>query len=141
MTPQQKMLVQCSFAVVKPMGERGAALFFDRLFQLDPALRPIISEELRGELMEMIGVAVGGLDRMDQILRLVEDLGRRYAAYGIRDEHYRTVAEALLWTLEKGLGENFTPPVKEACGVVYFKIATAMQRGAANAYMFEAVGA
>jgi hemoglobin-like flavoprotein len=141
MTPQQKMLVQCSFAVVKRMGETGAALFFDRLFHLDPTLRAIISEELRGELMEMIGVAVRGLDRMDQVLRSVEDLGRRYAAYDIRNEHYQTVAEALLWTLEKCLGENFTPPVKEACAVAYFKMASAMKRGAANAYMFEAIGA
>jgi Hemoglobin-like flavoprotein len=141
MTPQQKMLVQCSFAVVKPMGETAATVFYDRLFQLNPALKLVFAEQNRSELMQTIGAAVGGLDRMDQILPLAEDLGRRYPSYGVCDEHYRTVAEALLCTLSEGLGENFTAPVKEAWGEAYFTLASAMKRGAESACLTAAVSA
>src|SRR5262245_8268570 len=117
MTPHQKMLVQTTFAQVAPIAETAAALFYARLFELDPSLRPMFSADLNEQgrkLMQMIGVAVAGLDKLDALVPAVRALGQRHAGYGVRDEHYATVAEALLWTLETGLGEAFTFEVREA---------------------------
>jgi hemoglobin-like flavoprotein len=85
------------------------------------------------KLMQMIGVAVNGLDRLDQILPAVQQLGVRHAAYGVRDQHYDTVATALLWTLEQGLGSDFTPEVKDAWTAAYTVLAGTMKHAAATA--------
>ena len=77
-------------------------------------------------LMQMLAVAVKSLDRLHEILPAVRDMGRRHVGYGVRDEHYDTVAAALLWTLEKALGDGFTPEVKSAWVSVYTVLATAM---------------
>ena len=133
MTPHQKMLVQTSFAQVAPIDETAAALFYNRLFELDPALRPMFRgdiEEQGRKLMQMLAVAVRGLDDLGALVPAVHALGRRHAGYGVRDEHYETVAAALLWTLEAGLGEAFTPEVREAWGTVYWVLAETMKDGA-----------
>jgi hemoglobin-like flavoprotein len=83
--------------------------------------------------MHMIGLAVRGLDNLNQLIPAVEDLGRRHGNYGVRDEHYKTVGGALLWTLERGLGEHFTQDVREAWIAVYEVLALTMQRGARHA--------
>ena len=70
--------------------------------------------EQRRKLMQMLTAAVKGLPRLDRLVPVVEDLGRRHVGYGVRDEHYDTVGAALIWTLEKGLGSAFTPDVKDA---------------------------
>jgi hemoglobin-like flavoprotein len=76
---------------------------------------------------------VKGLDRLEQLVPVVQDLGRRHARYGVKDEHYDTVGAALLWTLEKGLGAAFTPELKEAWATVYGILATTMQQAAREA--------
>jgi hemoglobin-like flavoprotein len=129
-------LVQSSFEAVKPIAEIAADLFYTRLFELDPPLRAMFRTdraEQGRKLMHMIGVAVKGLSRPEQILPAVEELGRRHACYGVRDEHYATVGAALLWTLEKGLGEAFTPDVRAAWTAVYTLLTETMQRAAAGA--------
>jgi len=83
--------------------------------------------EQRKKLMQMIGVAVSGLDRVDETLAAVAELGKRHGTYGVTDEHYDSVGAALLWTLEKGLGEQFTPDVKEAWTTVYGLLAGTMK--------------
>jgi hemoglobin-like flavoprotein len=80
--------------------------------------------------MQMIGVAVNGLDTLEQLVPAVKELGRRHAGYGVTDAHYDTVAGALLWTLAKGLGSAFTPDVKAAWTTVYTVLATTMKAGA-----------
>ena len=134
MTPQQKHLVQTTFAKVAPIADDAAALFYGRLFELDPSLRPMFTTDLKEQgrkLMRMIGMAVNGLDRLDELVPVVRQLGARHAGYGVRDEHYGTVAAALVWTLERGLGPDFTPEVKDAWVAVYGVLATTMKDAAA----------
>jgi hemoglobin-like flavoprotein len=136
MTTVQIELVQSSFEAVKPIAEVAADLFYTRLFELDPSLRAMFRTdraEQGRKLMHVIGVAVKGLSRPEQILPAVEDLGRRHACYGVRRSHYATVGAALLWTLEKGLGEAFTPDVRAAWTSVYTLLADTMKRAAACA--------
>ena len=135
MTPQQKILVQQSFGVVAPIAEAAAALFYGRLFELDPSLRPLFRGDLTTQgrhLMATLAVAVRGLDDLPTLVPAVRALGRRHAAYGVRAEHYATVGEALLWTLEQGLGERFTPAVRSAWAAVYDLLAATMRDAAAQ---------
>ena len=110
-------LVQRSFAQVRPEAAGAADLFYRRLFELDPDLRPLFTSDIGEQgarLMAMIGLAVDGLDDLDALTPAVQDLGVRHRGYGVRPEHYDTVGEALLWTLGQGLGDAFTPDVRAA---------------------------
>ena len=136
MNPQHKYLVQSSFEKVAPIADTAAALFYGRLFELDPSLRPMFTTDLKEQgkkLMNMLTLAVRGLDKLDQLVPAVQALGRRHAGYGVKAEHYNTVGAALIWTLEKGLGEAFTPEVKEAWIAVYTLLSQTMQDAAASA--------
>lgn len=136
MDSHQKELVQSSFAKVVPIADKAADLFYDRLFSIDPVLRPLFKGDLKEQkkkLMQMLAGAVKGLDDMDTLVPVVRQLGARHAGYGVKDEHYETVAAALLWTLSKGLGEAFTSETREAWVEVYGIISTVMQEGARTA--------
>ena len=136
MTPAQKRLVQDTFATIAPIADDAAVLFYRRLFELDPSLQRMFRGDMaeqRKRLMQMIAVAVKGLDRLDQLVPAVQDLGRRHAGYGVEDRHYETVGAALLWTLEKGLGDAFTADVREAWTTVYGILATTMKEAARDA--------
>ena|SRR5215469_2012466 len=136
MTPKQIRLVQESWAGIAPIQAQATALFYDRLFLVDPTLRSLFKddmEEQRNKLTVMLGVVVNGLTRLDALASIVRNLGSRHARYGVRDKHYVTVGAALLWTLEKGLGPAFTPEVKEAWTVAYGLLSATMQQGAAAA--------
>jgi hemoglobin-like flavoprotein len=134
MHASQVALVQQSWEQVLPIADTAAQLFYQRLFELDPSLRGMFTQtdmaEQRKKLMQMITVAVRGLTRLDELVPAVEALGRRHAGYGVTDAHYGTVATALLWTLEQGLGAAFTPEVRAAWIETYTILATVMQRGA-----------
>lgn len=133
MTPQQIELVKESFAKVAPIADQAAALFYGRLFEIAPPLRALFKSDIETQgrkLMAMIGLAVGSLDRLPDLVPAVEDLGRRHAGYGVKDEHYDVVAEAVLWTLGQGLGDAFTPPVKEAWTSAYALLAGTMKEAA-----------
>ncbi|MEC5386282.1 globin family protein [Uliginosibacterium sp. H3] len=136
MSPQQVSLVQASWQKVVPIADTAAGLFYGRLFELDPELKHLfksdISEQGR-KLMAMISTVVAKLDSLGDIVPAVQDLGRRHVAYGVEAQHYDTVGAALLWTLEKGLGDAFTPEVKEAWTVAYTTLAGAMKEAAAEA--------
>lgn len=135
MTPRQKDLVQQSFALVAPISRQAAELFYGRLFELDPALRSLfrgdMSEQGR-KLMQMIAVAVNGLDRLEDIVPAVAALGRRHVGYGVEDRHYDTVGEALLWTLQQGLGNAFNEETRAAWSRVYGLLAATMRAAAAE---------
>ena len=134
MTTTQKQLVQGTFSQVAPIADTAARLFYDRLFELDPSLRPLFRgdmEEQGRKLMQMIGAAVSGLDDLDALVPVVQDLGRRHAGYGVLDSHYDTVGEALLWTLGQGLGDKFTPEVEAAWAQTYTVLADVMKQAAA----------
>jgi hemoglobin-like flavoprotein len=130
MTPEQIAIVQGTWASVVPIKETAAELFYGRLFELDPSLRALFKGDMKEQgrkLMAMVNVAVAGLDRLDTLVPAVKDLGRRHSGYGVKPEHYGTVATALLWTLEKGLGDAFTPAAKEAWTQTYTVLANTMQ--------------
>jgi hemoglobin-like flavoprotein len=134
MNSRQKELVQSSFAKVAPIADQAADLFYNRLFEIDPALRPMFPENMKEQkikLMQMLTAAVKGLDNLETLVPVVRQLGARHIGYGVKDEHYGTVAAALLWTLERGLGAAFTSETKEAWVVVYGILAATMQEGAA----------
>jgi hemoglobin-like flavoprotein len=136
MTPQQVRLVQSSWQQVVPIQETAAGLFYSRLFEVDPAVTPLCKGNMVEQgrrLMTMIGSAVAGLGRLDQLAPLLRNLGRRHADYGVTDAHYETVGGALLWTLERGLGAAFSNEVKEAWLAAYQLMSSAMKEGAAQA--------
>lgn len=135
MTLRQVELVQTTWEKVVPISDQAATLFYGRLFELDPRLRPMFKSDIKEQgkkLMQMITVAVRGLSDLNRLVPAVQDLGRRHVGYGVKDEHYTTVGTALLWTLEKGLGDAFTPEVKQAWAAVYGVLATTMQKAAAE---------
>lgn len=134
MTPRQVELVQSSWARVEPISETAARLFYRRLFEVAPEIRPLFKtsmSEQGDKLMKTLKLAVAGLDRFDEILPAVEQLGQRHNEYGAEPEHYEIVGEALLWTLEQGLGEAFTDETRQAWGEVYETLAGAMIRASA----------
>ena len=136
LTPGQKSLVQDSFVDIATIADDAAVLFYQRLFELDPSLRPMFRGDMaeqRKKLMQMLTAAVKGLDRLEQLVPVVQELGRRHVKYGVRDSHYDTVGEALLWTLEAGLGRGFTPDVRAAWTAVYTLLATTMKEAAREA--------
>lgn len=136
MTPKQTQLVQESWNKVLPIGDTAAELFYGKLFALDPSLKPLFKGDMKEQgrkLMAMISVAVTGLTRIETIVPAVQDLGRRHVKYGVKDKHYDTVASALVWTLGQGLGEGFTPEVKEAWVSAYGMLAKTMKDAAATA--------
>ncbi len=135
MNARQKALAQISFAQIRPVAETAAALFYHRLFELDPGLRPLFKGNLQEQgrkLVEMLGVLVKGLDRPEGILPSIAALGRRHADYGVEEKDYETVGAALLWTLEQGLGPSFTPEVKEAWTALYRLVADTMRASRAR---------
>jgi len=139
-TERQKMLVQESFATIAPIADDVAALFYRRLFEIDPSLQRMFRGDMteqRRKLMQMLTAAVKGLDHLEQLVPVVKDLGRRHGTYGVTDEHYETVASALLWTLEMGLGRAFTEEMKDAWTTGYLVLATTMQDAAREAVALE----
>lgn len=135
MTPEQKDLVRSTWAQVVPIKEKAAELFYGKLFELDPSVKPMFKNDMveQGKkLMMSINTVVNSLDRLDPMVPTLQDMGRRHKGYGVQDKHYDTVGAALLWTLEAGLGPAFTPAVKTAWTEAYTVIATVM-KDAANA--------
>jgi nitric oxide dioxygenase len=122
MTPDQVQLVQQSFAKVAPISETAAVLFYDRLFEVAPqvkAMFPADMTEQRKKLMATLAVVVGGLGNLEAILPAASALATRHVGYGAKAEHYPVVGAALLWTLEKGLGDAWTPAVADAWSTAY----------------------
>lgn len=129
LSQQQIELVQQTFGLVAPNADVAAQLFYNRLFELDPSLRWLFKGDMQEQgrkLMQMLSVAVHALDRLDTILPAVQALAERHVGYGVQMQHYATVGAALLWTLEQGLGETFTPDVKGAWAAVYQTLTEAM---------------
>lgn len=129
-------LVQETFAQVLPIAEQAAELFYNRLFEIAPEVRSMFPDDLteqQRKLMAVLKVAVNGLKNPDKLIPVVQELGVRHKNYGVVDDHYGVVGEALLWTLEQGLGDAFSPEVHEAWAEVYGLLATVMKEAAASA--------
>ena len=131
MTPQQVNLVQQSFAKVAPISEQAAVLFYGRLFEVAPSVRAMFPDDMteqRKKLMATLAVVVGGLSNLEAVLPAASALAKRHVNYGAKAEHYPVVGGALLWTLEKGLGDAWTAEVAEAWTAAY---------GTLSGYMIE----
>ena len=122
MNPAQIKLVQESFAKVAPISEQAAVIFYDRLFELAPQVRAMFPNDMteqRKKLMATLAVVVNGLANLEAVLPAASALAKRHVAYGARPAHYPVVGGALLWTLEKGLGDAWTPDVAAAWTTAY----------------------
>lgn len=129
MTPEQKLLVQQSFAKVAPIADQAAEIFYGRLFAIAPQVRPMFKGDMTqqgAKLMKTLALAVNGLDRLEELVPVLEKLGRDHVPYGVEEGHYALVGEALLWTLEQGLGDDFTAETREAWSVAYQTLAGVM---------------
>ena len=136
MTEEQVKLVKDSWDEVKPISAQAAELFYGRLFEVAPEVKPLFKGDMKEQgqkLMATIGFCVASLESLDAIVPAVQKLGRDHAGYGVKDEHYVVVGESLLWTLGQGLGDKFTPEVKEAWTVTYTTLADTMKAAAAEA--------
>ncbi|MEE8056572.1 MAG: globin domain-containing protein, partial [Pseudomonadales bacterium] len=135
MTPEQIKLVQDSWQKVELIAEQAADIFYSTLFEMDPSVKLLFKGDIKqqGEkLMNMIGAAVGLLDRTEQLIPVVQKLGERHGGYGVIADHYDTVGEALLDTLDAGLGDDFTDDVRAAWAEVYGILAKTMIDAADN---------
>ncbi|MEO9571828.1 MAG: globin family protein [Polaribacter sp.] len=125
-------LVQESFKKVRPIADTAATIFYNKLFELDPELKPLFpsgEEAMKtqgNKLMTMLGAAVAGLSDLDALIPVLEGLGKKHVGYNVKESHYSTVGAALLATLEAGLGGDFTPEVKDAWAGVYQTMSSVM---------------
>jgi hemoglobin-like flavoprotein len=129
MTPEQVRLVQESFAKVAPISDQAAKLFYSRLFEIAPETKPLFHgdmDEQGRKLMATLGVVVAGLSKLDSILPAASALAKRHVGYGVKPSHYTPVGAALLWTLEQGLGADWTPPLAEAWTAAYVTLSQFM---------------
>lgn len=133
MTPTQIELVKNTWEKVAAISDDAAALFYGRLFELNPQLKELFTsdmEEQGRKLMQMIGVAVANLHQLEEVMTPVKELGKRHVGYRVKEEDYDTVGEALLWTLAKGLGDDFTEEAKTAWTETYLALAGVMKDAA-----------
>lgn len=136
LTDQQITLVQESWEKVVPIADKAAELFYGRLFEIAPEVKQLFKSDMTEQgrkLMAMLNTAVNSLNDLEAIVPAVQESGRKHVDYGVKDEDYDKVAEALLWTLGQGLGEAFTDEVKEAWTAVYVLLSTTMKEAAKSA--------
>jgi len=133
MTPDQIQLVQTSFSKVAPIADDAAVLFYGRLFEIAPEVRPFFKADLSEQgrkLMTTLGVVVNGLTKLEAVIPAAEALAVKHVGYGVRAEHYAPVGAALLWTLEQGLGEDFCEETKTAWVSAYSTLSAVMIKAA-----------
>lgn len=136
LTPHQIELVQESFAKVVPISDTAAALFYGRLFEIAPEVKPLFKGDMSlqgAKLMATLGLVVAGLNDLSKIVPAAQSLARKHVGYGVKDEHYAPVGAALIWTLEQGLGPDFTPETKAAWIEAFAILSSVMIAAAAKA--------
>ena len=144
LTEQDKAIIRRTWKLVVPIGETAADLFYKRLFELQPSYRALFTGEFdaqKRKLITMLAFIVEALDwdpndwaldveESSDLFLVVMALGRRHHdLYAVPDEAYQTVGEALLWTLDYGLGEAFTSEAREAWTKIYTILAGTMKLG------------
>ncbi|MGB0723417.1 MAG: globin family protein [Gammaproteobacteria bacterium] len=136
MTPTQNRLIKDSWLKVLPIADQAAALFYGRLFELDPNVKPLFANsnmKAQGaKLMKSINLVVESLDHLEEIVPTVQQMGVRHAGYGVSQADYDTEGAALLWTLEQGLGDAFTDETRNAWAEAYGVLADTMKSAAAE---------
>jgi len=136
MTLRQIDLIRTSWSAVEPISDDAARLFYDRLFESDPAIKRLFAktdmQAQRGILMQTLALLVSSLDDFELVVPVLEALGRVHAGYGVRQRHYDTVEAALLWALDRGLGEAFDDETADAWATAYSAVASVMIEAAAD---------
>jgi len=131
MSPQEKSIVKETWLKLTPMADTAARQFYERLFEIDETTRPLFKTtdlvEQRQKLIQALVVVVQGLDNLEALVPTVAALGRRHVQYGVTDGHYESVCAALLWTLEQGLGSEWTLEAKAAWSRAYFLLTAVMR--------------
>ena len=133
MTPEQIDLIRSSWSKVVPIQDAAARLFYYKLFELDPEVKPMFRGDMEAQghkLMMSLNVVVNGITDLDSLVPVIQAMGRRHVAYGVQAKHYDTVGAAILWTLEQGLGPDFTPAIREAWTAAYTTLANVMKEAA-----------
>jgi nitric oxide dioxygenase len=128
-TPDQIAAIQQSFAKVVPISEQAAIMFYGRLFEIAPAVKPLFRGDMTEQgrkLMATLSAVVTGLANLESLLPAASALAKRHAGYGVKVAHYQPVGAALLWTLERGLGEEWTPQLAAAWTEAYAILANFM---------------
>ena len=137
MTPQQIEILRETWHRVLPIGDAAAELFYSRLFEIDPSVKPLFAKvampQQREKLLQTLNSVIEAIDDLDAVVPAIRDLGRRHVGYGVTEAQYDSVGEALLWTLEKGLGESWAEEAAEAWTSAYALIATTMIEAANEA--------
>ena len=129
LNPQHIDLMQSSFSKLVPMAETASEMFYDRLFEIAPAVAPLFRNDMGSQgrkLMTTLALVVGSLHDLDTILPALQSLAVKHVNYGVGPEHYAPVGDALIWTLEKNLGDDFTPPTRQAWLSAYAVLSGAM---------------
>src|SRR4029078_3428864 len=137
MSPENKTLVKSTWAMVVPIADVAATLFYDRLFALDASLRPLFGKtdmtQQPRTMMQALAAVVNGLDNLEPLIPVLETLGKKHVQYGVADQHYDTLGAALLWTLEQGLKDAWTAPAKSAWTSAYGTVSGVMRNAATSA--------
>ena len=137
MTPEQKTLVKDTWSKVVPIADTAATMFYNRLFEIDASTRALFRTvdmaEQRRKLVQALATVINGLDNLAPLVPVLENLGRSHVRYGVTDKHYDSVGAALLWTLEQGLKDVWTPAVKDAWTAAYGAVAGVMLGAARQA--------
>lgn len=129
MTEAQKLLVRKTWDMVIPISDKAAELFYGRLFEIRPEVKPLFTNDMAAQgvkLIKTITLAVNGLNNLEILVPVLQELGQKHVGYGVEADHYKAVGEALLWTLGKGLGAEFTKDVEDAWAAVYQVMANTM---------------
>jgi nitric oxide dioxygenase len=129
MTPNQIDLVEASFEKVAPNAEAAAAMFYARLFEIAPEVRPLFKNDLKEQgrkLMATLGLVVNGLRNLDAVVPAARSLAAKHVGYGVTAEHYKPVGAALIWTLATALGDEFTDETREAWVAAYTTLSAVM---------------
>lgn len=122
MTPEQVKAIQESFTKVAPISEQAADLFYGRLFEIAPEVKPLFRSDMKEQgrkLMGTLAVVVNGLGNLEAVLPAASALAKRHVGYGVKPDHYAPVGAALLWTLERGLGDDWTADLQAAWTAAY----------------------
>ena len=133
LTPHQIQLIQQSFAKVEPIADQAAEIFYNKLFEYEPSVRPLFKSDIRNQgrkLMSTLKVAVKALDDLDALVPVLQKMAVKHVEYGVRAEHYTPVGNALLYALKVGLGKDWTPELRQAWVEVYRLIAKTMKDAA-----------
>ena len=129
MTPEDVDIVQSSFATVAPISDAAGRMFYGRLSNIAPDVRPLFRgdlDEQSRKLMQMLATVVGGLSDLEKIIPAAQKLAVRHVDYGVTAAQYEPVGEALIWTLSEGLGDQFDADAEAAWRRAYAALSGVM---------------